>query len=298
MRTVRTIAFALVVGVAACSHDEWPSPPPVDPAAYQAEHEKFLAREREYLSEVLPTMGIWPLEEGESAFGSDGTLTIPLPAADLPPHAGTFRRVGDRVTVTPAGDFALRLEDGTAIQGETEVETILAGPLRLTITSVGDDRRWVTAFDTTHPAIASPPEVPAFPLDQQWRVAARFDEFDSPKQVRVPDVRGGEMEFTAVGELVFSVNDEEMRLTAIGLEGQDTFAVWFKDRTNGVSTYGGYRTVRPKVVDDGEWTVVDFNFAYNPPCAYSNFTTCPMPPPANRLPVAIEAGLKALPRAD
>ncbi len=68
-----------------------------------------------------------------------------------------------------------------------------------------------------------------------------------------------------------------------------------KDRTNGSTTYGGYRVVKPQAVEDGGWTVVDFNFASNPPCAYSTFTTCPLPPPENRLPVAVEAGLKQLP---
>ena len=87
-------------------------------------------------------------------------------------------------------------------------------------------------------------------------------------------------------------------MTAIGTDGKRLLNVWFKDRTNGSTTYRGYRAVRPQVVEDGEWTVIDFNFASNPPCAYSNFTTCPLPPPENRLPVAIEAGLKQLPSVE
>ena len=175
------------------------------------------------------------------------------------------------------------------------MQSILAGPFRLQVTDVGDERQWVRAIDTTHPAITAPPELPTYPLDEQWRVAARFDRFDSPKPMRVPDVRGGSMEFTAPGQLVFRLNGEEFRLTAIGADGEKRLAVWFKDRTNGLTTYRGYRVLRPQVVKDGEWTVLDFNFAYNPPCAYSNFTTCPLPPSDNRLPVAIEAGLKQLP---
>jgi len=243
-------------------------------------------------------MGIWPLGDGETSFGADPALPISLPAAHVPPFAGTFRRVGDTVTVTPAADFALRLEDGSRLDGETQMQSVLAGPFRLEVTDVGDDRRWLRTIDTTHPAITAPPELPSYPLDEQWRVAARFDTFDSPKRVRVPDVRGGSMEFTAVGQLVFRVNGEELRLTAIGVDGEERLAVWFKDRTNGLTTYGGYRVLRPQVVKDGDWTVLDFNFAYNPPCAYSIFTTCPLPPPENRLPVAIEAGLKQLPSVE
>jgi uncharacterized protein (DUF1684 family) len=178
------------------------------------------------------------------------------------------------------------------------MESVLAGPFRLELTDVGDDRRWVAVIDSTHPAITNPPPLPSYPLDEQWRVAARFDTFERPKRVRVPDVRGGSMEFTAVGQLVFRLKGEELRLTAIAADGQPRLSVWFKDQTNGSTTYRGYRTVRPQVVNDGEWTVIDFNFAYNPPCAYSNFTTCPLPPPENRLPVAIEAGLKQLPSVE
>ena len=87
-------------------------------------------------------------------------------------------------------------------------------------------------------------------------MAARFDKFERPKRVRVPDVRGGSIEFTAVGQLVFRLKGEELRLTAIAAKGQPRLSVWFKDQTNGSTTYRGYRTVRPQVVSDGEWTVI------------------------------------------
>jgi uncharacterized protein (DUF1684 family) len=206
--------------------------------------------------------------------------------------------VGDRVTVAPVADFPLRLEDGSRLDGERQVRSVLAGPFRLEVTDVGDDRRWVAAIDTKHPAITTPPPLPSYPLDGRWRVSARFDRFDSPRSVRVPDVRGGSMEFTALGQLVFRLRGEELRLTAISKDDDPRLAVWFKDQTNGATTYRGYRVVRPQVVEDGGWTVLDFNFAYNPPCAYSAFTTCPLPPPENRLPIAVEAGLKQLPSVE
>ena len=94
-----------------------------------------------------------------------------------------------------------------------------------------------------------------------------------------------------------------MRLTAVG----PRLDVWFKDPTLGETTYRGYRRVPPAlgaaavdadgIVRDGEGVVLDFNFADNPPCAYSTFTTCPLPPSENR-PVAVEAGLRNLPSAE
>jgi uncharacterized protein (DUF1684 family) len=96
---------------------------------------------------------------------------------------------------------------------------------------------------------------------------------------------------------VFKVQDQELRLTALGVPGSGQFFVMFKDQTNGSTTYGGYRILAPAVVDGGRWTVLDFNVASNPPCAYSRYTTCPLPPPENRLAVAIEAGERRFPAA-
>jgi len=113
----------------------------------------------------------------------------------------------------------------------------------------------------------------------------------------VPDVRGGSMNFLSLGELVFRLNEQEHRLIALGEPGGGEFFVMFKDPTNLTTSYQGYRIVTPPVVNGGEFTVLDFNFAFNPPCAYSRYTLCPLPPPANRLAVPIEAGLKRLPSA-
>ena len=262
-------AFAL----SGCARDSWPEPPAVDHAAYQKEHEAWRDDHRQGLSQVLPIVGIWPLQEGETPFGSDPTLPIVLPARYFPSRAGVVRRAGDDVTIVPEP---------------------AGGPVRLSVASAGDSRRWLMGVDESHPAVKNPPVVETFPLDTRWRVAARFDAFDRPKPVRVPDVRGGHMEFMATGQLVFRIAGQEMKLTAFGEPESPELFVLFKDPTNQSTTFGGYRMLSPKAVKDDEWTVIDFNFATNPPCAYSKYTLCPLPPPENRLPVAIEAGLKRL----
>jgi hypothetical protein len=117
MQRMWTLAFVLAAVCIGCGREQWPSPPPVDPTTYQKEHEAWLAGERAYLSEVLPITGIWPLGSGATSFGADPALPIALPAAHIPSLAGAFRRVGDTVTVTPVGDFALRLEDGSRLDG-------------------------------------------------------------------------------------------------------------------------------------------------------------------------------------
>jgi hypothetical protein len=272
----RHLVVISVLALSACARDTWPDPPAVDQTQYQKQYDSWREEQRQGLSQVLPIIGLWTVNEGETPFGSDSTLPIALPAAQFPARAGVVRRTGGDVTIVPEQK---------------------GGPVQLIVTSAGDDRRWLMAVDESHPAVKSPPMLESYPLDSRWRVAARFDAFEKSKTVRVPDVRGGEMEFMAAGQLVFRVDGQEMRLTAFGEPESPDFFVMFKDPTNQSTTFRGYRILSPKVVKDDEWTVIDFNFAMNPPCAYSKYTTCPLPPPENKLPVAIEAGLKRLPSA-
>lgn len=297
---MRRLFFALVIGalIAACGSERWPSPPAVEQTKYQADYRAWREAQQGLISDVLSIVGVWPLEQGETPFGSDATLPIVLPLRGAPNQAGVLRRDGAMISVVPSADSALRLADGRPVREAMTLEQdVWIDSLLLYVSDAGDDRRWLTARDMKHPAIANPPALDVYPLDAKWRVAARFDAFEAPKAAQVSDVRGGAMNFLALGQLVFRVNEREHRLTAFGEPGGGEFFVMFKDATNTTTTYGGYRILTPTVVNGGEWTVIDFNLAFNPPCAYSRFTLCPLPPPENKLPVAIEAGLKRLPSA-
>ena len=185
------------------------------------------------------------------------------------------------------------------MKGPSEVEEFNIGPVNVQLFSMGEgtaERRFVTASDDQHPALERLAAIETYPVDARWRVAARFDAFDSPQAVRIANVRGGYSESSAPGELVFRVNDQEQRLIALAEPGEKDFFVMFKDATNGSTTYG-YRMLSPPAVRDGEWTVLDFNMASNPPCVYSPYTTCPLPPAKNRVQAAIEAGEKRHPTA-
>jgi uncharacterized protein (DUF1684 family) len=279
----------------ACGRGSWPQPPAVDPATYQKQYAEW-HDEQQQVGDLLAIVGIWPLPEGDTPFGSDKSLPIVLPASAAPDRAGVFQRHGDAVTLIPAARSAVHLDDGTAVTTPTTyAEGMTIGSVLLAMETLPDGRVFVTGIDQAHPAMKQPPTVEAFPPDQRWRVAARFDAFDKPRPVKVPDVRGGTMDFTAAGVLVFRLADREWRLTAFDAGPDGPFFVMFKDRTNGTSTYGGYRILGPSRVKNGEFTVLDFNMAMNPPCAYSPFTTCPLPPPENKLDIPVEAGLKRLP---
>lgn len=289
----------LLLGVVGCSREPWPEPPAVDQSQYEAEYRLWRNDRQLTAAQAVRLIGMWALHDGETQFGSDASLPIVLPTADSPARAGLFRRQAEKITVVPAPGVSLRWEGGGPITGPSDVHDVVAlGSLRLQVEEVGEGfsgRRFVTAWDDDHPAARNLPEVQTYSIDPGWRVAARFEAFEAPTPITVADVRGGVQHFMAAGQLVFRANDQEWRLTAFTVPDADEFFVMFRDSTNGSTTYSGYRMLYAPAVAAGTWTVLDFNLAANPPCAYSPYTLCPLPPPENRLQVAVEAGEKRLP---
>jgi uncharacterized protein (DUF1684 family) len=293
------VLLVLGFALASCARESWPEPPAVDPAAYQKEHDAWRQEQQGWIGNVLAIVGIWPLTEGETAFGSDPTLPIVLPAAASPLRGGAFRHNGDTITVVPAPGSFIHQADGKPVSSPMSyADGMKIGSVSLLLERTPDGRWFVSGVDEANPVIKNPPEVPAFSPDTRWRVAARFDAYEPARPIKVSDIRGGTVDYLAVGQLVFRLDGREFRLTALGhanAEPDEAFFLLFKDRTNGATTYGGYRMLSAEHVKNGEFTVLDFNRAENPPCAYSPYTTCPLPPRENRLDVAVEAGLKSLP---
>lgn len=297
--TIRASCFILCIAVASgCSGNKWPVPPPVDEAKYQKEYAELTKEQQETATYALSLVGAWQLREGDTAFGSDPGLAIVLPAKAIPPHGGVFRRSGDSITVVPEPGVRLTREDGSVITTSARLDEgspLVPGSVHIEFYPV-PPAIFMDGRDTDAPALQNL-HVDAFPIDSKWRVAARFDAFDHPKTVKIATTQGTVDDETAVGQLVFRFDRQEYRLTALGEPGSNQFFVMFKDDTNGSTTFSGYRMLSPKAVANGEWTVLDFNFARNPPCAYSKFTMCPLPPKENRLALAVEAGMKRDPMA-
>jgi uncharacterized protein (DUF1684 family) len=288
---VGVMLLGLCVG---CARQQWPEPPAVDQAQYRKQYEAWLGEQQNVAREASKIVGIWPLEAGETPFGSDTSLPIVLPATAAPARAGLFTRTGETVTVTPAPGVRL-LSEGKPLTKSSQVQNEMTlGSVRLFVIPMGDGRVFLDASDEEHPVLKNFPRVQTYPVEARFRVAARFDAFDRPKMMKIADVRGGTLEYPAAGRLTFRIGDQEQQLTAFGFPDSDQFSIFFKDATNSSTTYGNRMVHAPKV-GKGEWTVLDFNFAGNPPCAYSPYTTCPLAPAENRLAVAIEAGEKNFP---
>jgi uncharacterized protein (DUF1684 family) len=146
--------------------------------------------------------------------------------------------------------------------------------------------------DTNSPARTHFLGLDYFPVAPQWRVEAHFEPFNPPHHVAITNVLGMTSDEIAPGLLTFTAEGKEYKLEPILEQGEKDYFIIFKDATSGKETYAAARYVYAHPPDKNGMTVIDFNKAYNPPCAFTPFATCPLPPPQNRLPFRIEAGEK------
>ena len=129
-----------------------------------------------------------------------------------------------------------------------------------------------------------------FPIDESYKVAARFEAFPEPKEIAVPNVLGGNFKMKSPGLLKFSLKGQEYSLQPVD-EGDGTLFIIFRDKSSESETYKSGRFLYADKPVNGE-AVLDFNKAENPPCAFTPYATCPLPPPGNSPEVEITAGEK------
>jgi uncharacterized protein (DUF1684 family) len=126
-----------------------------------------------------------------------------------------------------------------------------------------------------------------FPVRESYRVQARFVSYEQPKSMAVPNILGSTYQMPSPGYAVFTLEGRELRLEPV-VEDKKLFFI-FRDLTAGKETYGSGRFLYAELPHDGR-VELDFNKAENPPCAFTPYATCPLPPKQNVLPVRIEAG--------
>ena len=127
-----------------------------------------------------------------------------------------------------------------------------------------------------------------YPVDESFRVSGRYVPHEKSRTVELPNTLGDVLTLRSSGSVALTVKREALRLTAIDYD--DRLWLVFNDLTSGNETYPAARFLYADMPDLNGRTTVDFNQAYNPPCAFNPYTTCPLPPPENQLQVPIEAG--------
>ena len=286
-----------------CETAEWPAPPPVVAADFQADHDAWRSNRRD--RQVTPPsgpvlwIGLFELSQGPTKFGSDPTLPIVLNAEDAPLLAGTLHRSGQEVRLEPAAGSGLRIRGGESLTDPLvlgndrsgEVTNLTLGSLGMRIHGEpGTDRLWLRVWDEDLPARETFELPEYFPIDPAWRVVARFEPYPEPRGLRVADVTSGMIEYQTPGELVFRRDGRDHRLIAVANPGASTFFIMLRDSTSSTVTYPGGRYLRVPMADEQGWTTIDFNRTYNAPCVFTAFSVCALPPRENWLALAVTAG--------
>lgn len=245
----------------------------------------------------LSVVGLWWLEEGENPVGSDRTSRVSLPAERAPARLGTIRLTQGKAQFTVAPGVQVSHDEkpvttiGLASDVDGDATVLEHGTLSFYLIRRGE-RLGVRVKDSAAPARKAFHGIDSYRVDPRWRLPARFVPYQPKKSIPIPNVLGTFTQEPSPGAVAFTIGGKEYRIDAVDEEGEDDLFLIFGDRTNGTGTYGAGRFLyAPRPGPDGK-TVVDFNKAYNPPCAFTPYATCPLPPPQNRLPVPVEAGEK------
>lgn len=301
-------ALVLILPTLASPGCEPPPPPPSAPplAAYRSEIESWHARREAQLrapDSWLTLIGLYWLPSGETSLGSDPRMDVVLPGAEVPAWVGTLTMRGqgsfdweyapEVAAEKPPGEagavrFRVDSDEGSPVLGW--------GPLSwYVIERYGEYALRLRNEEAA--ALAGFTGVETYPVDPSWRVPARFDRYDPPREIPVPNVVDIPSTSTSPGAAVFEMDGEELRVDLTGNPDSGHLFLVFGDETNGAETYGGGRFLSVEAPDADGWLILDFNRAYNPPCVFSPYATCPIPPPQNVLPIPVEAGEKMYPGA-
>jgi len=238
-------------------------------------------------------VGLYPLEEGTQCFGSDSLCPVRFPAG-TPPEMGTITVNREQVDmhINPGIDVMV---NGSGVQD------IRLEPADTSYVCAYDSYQWflinrgghylVRIRDTEHPARKTLKKIPYFPIDSHWRLQATFHPYDTARTIPLPNALDMIVENSSPGYLSFNYQGNVYELIVLD-GGPDELFLLFYDETSGMDTYGGGRYLYTKRPKDDNQVVLDFNRAYNPPCAFTAFATCLLPPLENRLPFPVAAGEK------
>ena len=253
----------------------------------------------------LTLAGRYVMKSGENTIGSAKSNNIVLPEGVGPERLGSMI-IDDKMVV-------LKLADGITMKAQ---EGDFKGERVMLIS--GENRDWVTlekmAFHVIERkgtyvlrladnASLNRKNFPGriwYDVNERYRVQGKFVPFEPGKTLQIVDVIDELHDMASPGYVEFKLNGKTMRLDAVADPGDNELFIIMKDGTAGKGTYnaGRFLVVEwPEAVrDKGGPVIIDFNKAYNPPCAFSEYTTCPLPPKQNRLKVRVEAGEKYLPK--
>jgi uncharacterized protein (DUF1684 family) len=301
---VAPLAVAMTGALAACDREP-PPLPPVDVAVHKDSIEQWHAYRQRFIygpNGWASLVGLWWLKSGVTTIGSDLENTIALPKDRSPKNLGSVLLFNDSASFTAAAGVKVYADTGKEPVDQVKLHSDLepkatvlrTGSLVITYIVREDRRQFKHALrikDTLSAARVAPP-LRYFPVDIKWRVQARYVPVAGADSLPIIGVLGTETHMAHPGDLRFTIDGKKYSLMVIREPEDHTtdLFVMFTDSTNRKETYPATRYVWVSPPDSLGRTVIDFNKAYNPPCAFTKFATCPFPPKGNHVPLYVTAG--------
>lgn len=242
----------------------------------------------------LNLAGLYWLEEGDNSIGSATDNKIVFPEA-APPKIGVINLNRGVLKFQSAYDIKVKI-DSSETKTALLKDDMSGNPTVMQLNNFRwivikrGDRYGIRLRDLNSSVIKSFTGVDMYDINSSWKVTARFIKYSDPKVISVPNILGSTEEDTVKGELKFKLDNQDFTLVPIS-EGDELFII-FADETNGEETYGAGRFLYAAAADSDGKVILDFNKAYNPPCAFTKYATCPLPPKENYLHIKIKAGEK------
>ncbi len=264
-------------------------------------HQEIAQWKKERLLELkseqgwLNLAGLFWIKEGKQYFGGTATDDIRFPIPSFPARVGYFERKGNIVKQVLEKNIAIR-SNGVMQKEVTVFHPDSVQPIQMSFAHYRwtllqrDELIGIRFRDIKHPAVDALQSIPCFPIDTLFRIQAKLIPSLLPTKIPVANVLGQITQQLSPGKLVFTLQGETYSLDALQ-EGDKLFIV-FGDQTSGRSTYASGRYLYAVMPGVDGITVLDFNKAFNPPCAFTPHATCLLPPKGNKLPVSILAGEK------
>jgi hypothetical protein len=246
----------------------------------------------------LALAGRYWLKEGEQSFGAGRGNQIIFPRGTSPDTIGWILLKNDQVTI--------RIKEGLDVRWNEQVVKeidmtndqsgqptyLTLGTLKWHIIKRGH-RFALRLKDSENANLKEFKGLEYFPVDPSWCMRAQFVPYDPPKKLPIATVIGTVDTLISPGYLSFNAGRKHFRLDPVQEAGAESLFIIFADETSGVETYGGGRFLDAPLPDENGDVILDFNKAYNPPCAFTEFATCPLPPDQNKLAISITAGEKS-----
>ena len=281
--------FLLILLIAACNQN-------ID-KEYQSEIEKWRQDRFEYLKKPdswFSLAGLFWLKEGENSFGTAAENDIIFPKGKA--YMGRFIYNDSTVTFVNNNEKSVLVNDSSLSTYElksdlTKNVTLLKYNSLTFFLIERDGKMGIRLKDSENPALKSFTGLRYFPISEEWKIPANFTPYSPEKPIVIPTVLGTESIEKSPGYFTFTVDGKTLKLDV--LSSGNGFFIVFADQTSGEETYGAGRFLTVNAADSSGNYFIDFNTAYNPPCAFTKYATCPLPPKDNYLQIAVNAGEKS-----